>query len=130
MGVRGIDLATAEAVTSGRAAQRIQRDLEERGVAPEFSQRLSLGLVPIVAPLEPDAYEAVLSSVIHAFRAQAPLEPDVPDATTLKGLEEVQRLLGAFTNELSKLEEALETLAAYVTRMRAQTVHSRGETLH
>ncbi|MDJ0787875.1 MAG: hypothetical protein QNK05_13780 [Myxococcota bacterium] len=118
---------------SERAIDRIRRDLEQRGVAREFSAHLSRRLQPIVEPLDPEAYEAVLSSVSHACRAQAVQtlpEPDVPDPTSLRGLEEVQRLLGAFTDELQKLEEALETLAAYVTRMRSQTVHSRGQTLH
>lgn len=116
---------------SGRGPARIRRDLENRGVAPDFSESLSRHLATIVEPLGADAYEAVLSSVIHACREKGGLKHvRDQDPGTLAGLEEVQRLLGAFTSELQKLEEALETMAAYVTRMRTQTVTSRGETLH
>ena len=44
--------------------------------------------------------------------------------------EKVERLLGAFSGELEKLDEVLEVLAAYAQRMRAQPRRKSRHTLH
>jgi hypothetical protein len=44
-------------------------------------------------------------------------------------LEEIHQLLGGFADELRKLDEALETLAAYLIRLQRQAF-SGDRTLH
>jgi hypothetical protein len=44
-------------------------------------------------------------------------------------LEEIHHLLDGFADELRKLDEALETLAAYLVRLQSQSVPG-GRTLH
>ena len=45
-------------------------------------------------------------------------------------LRELQRLMEAFGSELEKLDEALLTLSAYVTRMRDSAVSGSNRVLH
>jgi hypothetical protein len=45
-------------------------------------------------------------------------------------LVEVERLMGAFSGELAKLDEVLEVLAAYVRRMRSTNADEVERTIH
>lgn len=109
-----------------KRAERIRADLERRGVSSDFSRRISEGLEPFTDELEPNVYEAVLSGVTMAYGVQRRRETGAPEAVragsppSRSELDEMQRLMGEFGNELRKLDEALELLAAYLTRMRAQ----------
>ena len=47
-----------------------------------------------------------------------------------RNAREVERLLGAFSGELEKLDEVLEVLAAYAQRMRSRPSKRAGRTLH
>jgi hypothetical protein len=49
---------------------------------------------------------------------------------SLRDVREVERLLGAFSGELEKLDEVLEVLSAYAQRMRAQPSKTPDRTLH
>lgn len=101
-----------------RSAERIRADLEKRGVAAEFSQALSRRLESVLVGLPPEAYEALLAGVALAWREGRPAEcAALPSRVEL---DEMQRLMGDFAGELRKLDEALELLTAYLTRMRAQ----------
>jgi len=102
-----------------KTAERIRRDLEDRGVAPEFSRSISRRLARFTDELTSDTYEAVLSGVAMAYGIHCQRQPDLK--RHFAGLEEVQRLMSSFSTELSKLEENLETLSAYVTRMKTRT---------
>lgn len=104
---------------------RIQSDLERRGLAPELSHSLSRHLAPVVGDLAPDAYEAILGGVTLAYGARGSQVRD--RSRTARDLEEVQQLLCDFGTELRKLDEALEVLAAYALRLRAQTAGGDGE---
>jgi len=108
---------------ASKAAERIRRDLEERGVAPEFSRSISNRLACFTDELTSDTYQAVLSGVALAYGVHRQRQPDMK--RHLADMEEVQRLMSSFSTELSKLEEALETLSAYVTRMKTQTSPAR-----
>jgi hypothetical protein len=110
-----------------RSAERIRRDLEARGVPAGVSRALSARLVGLTLSLAPDAYDAILSGVAVAYGVQSPLD-EVREH--LASLDEVERLMGGFVDELQKLEEALETLAAYVTRLRATSSPPRGRAVH
>lgn len=97
--------------------ERIQSDLERRGLAPELSQSLSRRLAPVAGELSRDAYEAMLGGVSLAYGARGGEVRDLE--RTARDLEEVQQLLCDFSTELRKLDEALEVLSAYALRLRA-----------
>ena len=100
----------------GKNAERIRRDLEQRGVAPDFSRSVSDRLEPFTEELSIDAYEAILSGVAMAYgvHRRGPGPPAVAD------FDSMQRLMSDFADELHKLDEALEMLAAYVVRLRTE----------
>ena len=97
----------------------IQYDLEQRGVGEDFADAMAEHLEKVADRLLPEVYDAVLTGVTLAFaehrRGMEALR------RTAKDLDEIQHLLSAFGDELQKLDEALETLAAYTLRMRSQS---------
>ena len=95
---------------------RIHSDLRERGIAEELRAAFAERLAPISASGPPEAYAAALDAVVLAYRNGAPAAPTGPVS-----LNELQQLMTGFADELRKLEEAMRTLDAYVTRMRSQT---------
>jgi hypothetical protein len=66
---------------------------------------------------------AVLASEVQA-EVQAYVDRNMRD------VREVERLLGAFSGELEKLDEVLEVLSAYAQRMRTQPVKPARGMLH
>lgn len=120
-------LALARAPESGRP-ERIRADLERRGVPAELASLLSARIAPLVVAVGGEAYEAALTAAAAAWT----LSRD--DGGARRGeqdLDELQRLMGAFTGELKKLDEALQILTTYVTRMRERsTSDERLRTLH
>ncbi len=110
-----------------RRAQ-IQHDLARLGVATEACESLARRLEALEPTLSPDAYRAALTAAalaegMHAQERQA-LQRSVRE------LREMERLLDAFSDEMRKLDEALQTLAAYVERMRSQAPEAEPQTLH
>ena len=74
---------------------------------------------------------------IAQVAAQAGLRAWLVDTTeaalerSMGDLREIQRLLGAFGDEMRKLDEALRVLSAYVQRMRTKSrVPERSRTVH
>ena len=104
-------------VSTARA--RIRADLELRGVAPEFSDALSERLESRVKSFESESYLPLLDGVAAACGVHAEATEGLADR--LRELSEIERLMGAFTGELSKLDEVLSVLAAHVGRMRTNT---------
>ncbi len=100
--------------------KRIQSDLEERGLSTDFSHALAQRLDRVADRLHPEIYDAVLTGATLAYgehrRGLETLQQTTND------LDEIQTLLSAFAEELQKLDEALETLAAYTVRMRTQSM--------
>jgi hypothetical protein len=112
-----------DVTTRGEATrQRVEKDLERRGVAPEFSAHVSKRLAPFVPELSAEAYEGVISGVALAYGVHR-------EAVGESDPGELERLLGGFVDELRKLDEALGTLAAYVSRL-GQRGTPRGRRLH
>lgn len=110
-----------------RNAERIRRDLEARGVPEPLSTALSTCMVPEASRLDPRTYEGFLKGALLAYAIHRDSAPEL--RATVQGLGEMQRLMGDFSDELRKLDEALEILAAYVVRMRSQS-ESKDRTLH
>ena len=61
---------------------------------------------------------ALIRGAVLAMAAQSENQAHVE--RNLRDVREVERLLGAFTGELEKLDEVLEVLSAYAQRMRPQ----------
>lgn len=99
---------------------RIRSDLRHRGVAAELGAACAERLVPISETGSPEAYEAALDAVALAYR----------NGAAGPSLSELQLLMSGFSDELRKLEEAMRTLDAYVSRMRSQTEAGEGQRLH
>jgi len=109
-----------------RHRERIHADLRRRGVAAEFSASICDRLAPFFEDLTPELYDAVLSGVAMAYGVhRRGVESSRANGPSVR---EVERLMGGFVSELRKLDETLETLAAYVTRLRTQT--GPDDTLH
>lgn len=56
-------------------------------------------------------------------------KPRTPAERVTADLEEIHHLLSGFADELQKLDEALETLSAYLVRLQSQAI-SGDRTLH
>jgi hypothetical protein len=102
-----------------RTPERIQSDLEARGLSTDLARALAQRLGGAACALEPDLYEALVCGVVITAAEQAQLRASRRD------LDEAQRLLHDFDAELRKLDEALQTLAAYLLRIRSQTQGQR-----
>jgi len=112
-----------------RERTRIRLDLERLGVADELRDELSRRLEALSNNLSEDAYDAALAGValadaLHREGAEA-------QRHRARDLGEIQRLLGAFSEEMRKLDEALQILSTYVQRMRSRTrVVERPKLMH
>ena len=103
---------------SRRDSLRIRTDLEDRGVRPELSKALSSRLEGFADRLPAETYQAVLAGVAIACGEQQKRDGG---PSMGRNLEEIQQLLGAFADELRKLDEALEVLSAYALRIRTRS---------
>ena len=108
--------------------QRIRTDLENKGVSPEFSERLAQRLERLRSEPGSDTYAAALEGAAAAYDAS------LGDAELLEDrssdIEEIQRLMQGFGGELLKLEEGLRTISAYVLRMHSRATRDGGGVLH
>lgn len=92
-------------------------DLEARGVGGPAAELLAEQLAGELEPLGGEAYASTLDGVALTCRAQTRICEDLVGSA--RDLQEIERLMGSFAGELSKLDETLEVLAAYLRRMRA-----------
>lgn len=107
---------------------RISSDLQARGVVLPAADVLA-GRVATDLEGEQDVdYARVLDGVALGFRAQSTLAEDLSRSAT--DLQEIERLMSSFAGELTKLDEVLEVLAAYLRRMRTASPGSGSRMLH
>ena len=99
-----------------RDRQQIERDLERLGVGGELRDALCRRLEPIALTLSEDAYQAALVGIAAANDVRRAGEAEL--ARSMGDLREIQRLLGAFSDEMHKLDGALRVLSNYVQSMR------------
>lgn len=102
--------------------------LVEKGVSKESASRIAERLEPAYAELGRGSAVALLRGATLSVEAQAIDRADTE--RNLRDFREVQRLLGAFSGELEKLDEVLEVLAAYAQRMRSEPNRPPNRTLH
>ena len=108
--------------------------LVEEGVSSEWAPRLATQLMEVSeAAAEGPAQHALpaaalIQGAVAAVELQAQAKADVD--RNMRDVREVERLLGAFSGELEKLDEVLEVLAAYAQRMRAKPGQTTKRVLH
>jgi hypothetical protein len=100
------------------ARDRIQEDLARLGVADDVREEIARRFAPLSRRLSRDAYEAALAGVVLAHGVHRESEEVL--RRSVRDLGEIQRLLTAFSDEMGKLDEALQILATYVKRMRSR----------
>jgi len=106
----------------------IRSELQRRGLSEEFARAVTAQLEPFAADLGRDQVDAVLSGVALAYGVHRRKVEAFRRAAS--ELDEVQHLLGCVGTELSKLDEAVEILAAYAARLRHHTSPPPERTLH
>ena len=112
-----------------RTLEQIQSDLVARGLEPALAKRLGAAIEKRIRALDTGRYHGVIAGVALAVTAQRRELEQLRKAADELG--EVKRLLASFSDELGKLDEALETLAAYVVRMKnPQPTSPPGRVLH
>ena len=108
-----------------------EKRLIQLGVSEAWALRLAEKLIPAQRKLGLGSASALILGATITFGAQAEQQASVD--RNLREVKEVERLLGAFSGELEKLDEVLEVLAAYAQRMRtkpAKPNKADGRVLH
>ena len=129
---RGLGLgseAKAKADADPRRLEEWTARLAAAGVPAELATRLAPDLAAARRELGRGSAPALIRGAVLAATLQAETQAQVE--RSLRDVREVERLLGAFSGELEKLDEVLEVLAAYAQRMRPQSPPgSSRRTLH
>lgn len=102
--------------------------LVEEGVSSEWAQPIAAQLESAYETLGRGSATALIRGATLAVGAQAFEKASVE--RSLRDVREVERLLGAFSGELEKLDEVLEVLSAYAQRMRTTPNKTPDRTLH
>jgi hypothetical protein len=97
-------------------SERLRTALESRGLDAPLAEALALRLVPHLEGTPAGMRERILDGVALGVRAQGSLSEEL--TRSAGELQEMERLMSSFAGELSKLDEVLEVLAAYLRRMR------------
>ena len=124
----------AKTAISGSPAPepRVQEEWEERlleaGVPKEWIPQIAERLAHRHTDLGHGSAVGLIEGAALAVDVQAEAHADVE--RNMRDVREVERLLGAFSGELEKLDEVLEVLAAYAQRMRAKPAKTSRRTLH
>lgn len=112
-----------------RRVEEWEARIEAAGLSTDWARRLAPGLAASQRELGRGAGPALIRGAVIAMAAQAETQAQVE--RSLRDVREVERLLGAFSGELEKLDEVLEVLSAYAQRMRPRTPgHPNRRLLH
>ena len=103
-------------------------ELQRRGLPPSSCQAILPAVEARVASLSPDGVACLLDGVALAFEFHQGTHVQL--LRTIREVQEVEKMMGAFSGELLKLDEVLEVLSAYVRRMRSSGWLEDGEVLH
>jgi len=117
-----------EQAERAKLREQIRSDLESRGVTAELSQLLSRQLEDEAARANLERYDSLLDGVALTCGVHEGASTEL--VRSASEIREVERMMSAFAGELSKLDETLEVLAAYVRRMRVGAETRNARTLH
>ncbi len=118
---------SAEAHEPAARRERIRNELEARGVEASTAEALA---EPLQKQLDEGRMDmaGLLDGVALGLRAQGEITQQL--SKNASEVQEIERLMGSFASELSKLDEVLEVLAAYLRRMRTTTPTPSTRILH
>jgi len=102
--------------------------LIEEGVPEASAAPIAAQLLPAYGRFGRGSAAALIQGASLSVALQAEERANVE--RSLRDVREVERLLGAFSGELEKLDEVLEVLSAYAQRMRSKPVKTSDRTLH
>jgi hypothetical protein len=119
---------TGRARAEPRSVEDWEARLIEAGVPDETAPEIAAQLAPAYVELGRGSAAALLRGAMLTVEVQAGERAGVE--RSMRDVREVERLLGAFSGELEKLDEVLEVLAAYAQRMRNKPSRPAGRTLH
>ena len=122
------DAARSEAGLRPETIEDWEARLVEEGVGSEWAAPLASRLAALHRELGDAAVHPMLRATLETVEVQAAAHAHVE--RNMRDVREVERLLGAFSGELEKLDEVLEVLAAYAQRMRTQPARKDRHTLH
>ncbi len=111
-----------------RPVRQIRRDLQTRGVAAASAEALSARIASKLERQDSEAYEAMLDGVALAVASHAGARESETDRAG--ECREIERLMGSFAEELNKLDEVLQVLAAHLTRMRTTATAESARVVH
>lgn len=103
------------AAAERRARERVARDLARLGVDEAVCADLARRLEPLVRVLSREAYGVALAGVSVTHRVHR--EREGAWQRSVREISELQRLLGAFADELRKVDTVLGTLTAELKRI-------------
>ena len=126
--LRNLARGRREAARPVPGPDEIRAALEQRGVPEGMSSALADRMAEQLAGQDGKALAPMLDGVALAFDFQQTTQEQL--TRSLRGLREVERMMGAFSGELSKLDEVLGVLAAYVRRMKSSGTHAPNRVLH
>lgn len=107
---------------------RVSGDLQARGVAASDAEVLADRVVQDLSGRTREDYDKILDGVAIGLRIQTGISQDLSRSAT--DLQEIERLMSSFAGELTKLDEVLEVLAAYLRRLRTASPAAGSQILH
>lgn len=125
-----VESAREPAAPPERAAlrERISSDLQIRGVSAPAADVVAGHVAGELEGQNPHDYARTLDGVALGLRTQSTLTDDLSQNAADR--QEIERLMSSFAGELTKLDEVLEVLAAYLRRMRTASPASSSTILH
>ncbi|MEB2343844.1 MAG: hypothetical protein OZ948_03790 [Deltaproteobacteria bacterium] len=112
----------------GVGVARVRAELVQLGVGEPACEELARRLAPMIRGLSGEAYAAALAGAALTHGVQRGQQDALRHS--LRDLVEVQRLLGAFGEELCRLEEALRMLSREVQQSRVQVTEPPSRRIH
>ena len=107
---------------------RVHDDLVALGLDDEEAAGIADRVVERLLERGLDAYAEIMAGVEMAATDRCAAQAELVQAQT--DLQKIERLMGGFATELSKLDEILEVLATYVRRMRMDAGEIDDPTVH
>ncbi|MAI78656.1 MAG: hypothetical protein CL917_06940 [Deltaproteobacteria bacterium] len=111
-----------------QGADQILSELRRRGVEAPLSPSLLKGLVGRLERVSRESRASVLDGIALTFELQDRTRLQM--LRNLREIEEVEQMMNSFSGELSKLDEVMEVLSAYVKRLHESGRSRENQLLH
>jgi hypothetical protein len=124
----GLGSGSPKSQAEPRQIEEWEACLTQEGVSAEWAPPLARRLECLHQEMGRGSATILIRAAVAAVDVQSEARADVE--RNMRDVKEVERLLGAFSGELEKLDEVLEVLAAYAQRMRSKPANKPRHTLH